>query len=561
MIFMDKNKIQEMKKQINNDICKLIEAVFRVRDNKGQLNDYKLVEPHKKLIKSGLLGDKSILTRAVSKGRQEGFSNFIAVECLAIAQLMPNTHQYYIATKEGQAKDWLRDRVEKLAKDARLNFDGSRFIDLDSLKSSQLQKLLRHFPKSARKEIEYSYITGLSASPESVQGPMALNVVMDEMPLMCQRQNQQRDTYDAVTYFLSQGGQLTMQGVPQVKSDLFWKIYSEPQRFGATAFHFPIIENWRNINLRIPLYYLEYEKIPVKDRKWYVEKQNIKINEKKKEKVWMQDMKIPYFWWDIGILEQKRSGDLDYFKQWCLGIPYDVQFRFISPELLYPRVKSEERTYAERGKIYKVGIDVGQERDMSAITVGEVDADGKVWERFIEEMQDDYTIQGEKIYENICKRFKPIEVRIDNTGIGRGLADILSRKGVPVTRVEFASTIELEDKRMRMTEYLAMNFKESLIKNNYFLVDHPYALHHVLGIQRLETSSKQIRYSGKQGEAKRDDHFWSKCLLAADFGFKYSKPSFSATSFDERGKTTLPVSTGRVFGGVPIRGHDNVLTW
>ena len=551
------SQVQTLKDEIGGDACKLIEAIFRVRDNKGGLHDYTLVEPHKQLIRTGLLGDKSALTRVIDKGRQEGFSVFNAVEFLTIAQVMPNTHQYYIATKEDQAKDWLRDKVLMLAKDARLNLDGSRIIDIDTMKSSQMQKLLRHFPKGMRKEIEYSYITGLAAAPESVQGPTGINVLMDEMPKMKQRENQQRDIYDAVSYFVTQGGQLTMQGVPDVKSDLFWKMYTNPQQFGAVAFYFPIIENWQDINLRIPLYRLAYNDIPDGHRQWYEERKDVKINDKMYDIVFVQKMKIPYFWWDIGELEKRRSQDLDYFKQNCLGIPYDVAFRFISPELLYPRVKSQEKFYPNTNRLVRIGIDVGQERDVSAVTVGEIDENGVIWEIWVEEHQEQYPIQADKIYE-LCQRYKPIEVVIDNTGIGRGLADMLQAKGVPVNRIEFASTMEMIDKKMRMTEYLAMNFKEMLIQNKYFLIDNNYAIHHVLGVQRLETSTKQIRYSGKQSESKRDDHFWSKCLLAADMSGRNTEPAFNISAGDvvkNIGGFSTSVNEG-FFGG-----DIDVVTW
>lgn len=550
-------EVETLKKQINNDISKAIEAIFRVRDNKGRLHDYKLVPAHRKLIKTGLLGDRSVLTRIIDKGRQGGFSNFVAVECLMIAQLMPNTYQYYIATKEDQAKKWLRDRVFQLAKDARLNFDGSRFININTRRSTQTQIVVDHiFPRN--RDMEFSYITGLAAAPESIQGPTALNVIMDEMPKMKTKVNQQRDTYDAVAYFITQGGQLTMQGIPDVKSDLFWKIYSHPKQFGATPFYFPIIENWKDINLRKPLYHLSRDAMSKGDEKWYELWKNVRIEDKIVKEAWVQKMKIPYFWWDIGELEKKRAGDLDYFKQWVLGIPYDVAFRFITPELLYPRVKSEEKMFPTLGRIVKMGIDVGQERDITAITVGEMDENGVMWEIWVEEHQEHYPIQAEAIYE-LCQRYKPLEVIIDNTGIGRGLADILEAKGVPIRRVEFASTVKLEDRSMRMTEYLAMGFKRKLIQNKYFLIENPYAIHHVLGVQRLETASKQIRYSGKQSEAKRDDYFWSKGLLAADFEFQNIIPAFVAEPLENRGKRAIPLSAN--VGGYPFGGDLEVITW
>ena len=86
--------------RLRGDIVALVEAIFRIRDNKGNLVDYKLSEPHKILLQTGLLGDKTCLKRIINKGRQIGFSYYQAVESLCIAHKYPNTFQYYVATKE-----------------------------------------------------------------------------------------------------------------------------------------------------------------------------------------------------------------------------------------------------------------------------------------------------------------------------------------------------------------------------------------------------------------------------------------------------------------------------
>ena len=97
-----------LQQSIRNDPVKLCESIYRVRDNAGQLNDYIMTEPHKELMRDGFLGDRSALWRIINKGRQLGFSVYQAVESTMIAQLSPITNQYYIATKESQAKNLLK---------------------------------------------------------------------------------------------------------------------------------------------------------------------------------------------------------------------------------------------------------------------------------------------------------------------------------------------------------------------------------------------------------------------------------------------------------------------
>lgn len=475
-------------------IAETIESVFRVRDSFGKLNNYKLAEPHKKLLNSGLLGDKSALSRIINKGRQGGFSTFCAVEMLMIGQLMPFTHQYYVATKEDQAKSWLK-KLETIGFDSRINTDGSRLIDIDERRSSQLEKWLKHFPKEIKKRIDYSYITGLSASPGGIRGESAINILIDEWAWMVQRKNQQREVYDAVKYFIIQGGQLTLESTPYVATDLFYKTFSEADGDLMTPFYFPIIENWQEINLNKDL------------RK--------------------QKLKIPFWWIDINKLEEARRDDLEYFKQECLGVPADVLYRYFTPELVHSCVDSEEKYKLDRSSICKVAIDIAQKRDLTSITVGEI-INGEIWERWIEDTQLPYPRQYEEVIKPILLRYNPTEVIIDNTGIGVAIADEIDADiEVPKTkRVEMASKVvvkdktfvkkkKAEEKKIRMGEFLAVGFKNRLYNKTYHLIEHKTALQHVLNVEKIETESGAIRFTGKRG-GKRDDHYQSKTLLAAN---------------------------------------------
>jgi hypothetical protein len=508
-------KIQMTKRAIGNDPVALIESIYRIRDNKGNLIDYEMAEDFKPIIRTGLLGDCSCLYRIGNKGRQIGASVFLTIEDATIAAAFPRTFQFYVATKEKQAKNWLR-KVEGITKDCRL-FEtgdglGHRLIDIDTAKSSQLEKVFRHMPKDMRKEVELSYICGLAASPEGSRGDTAIKVDFDEFAHFVQRVDQQRAMYDALTPFVSQGGCLGIWSTPLVRTDMFWDIYINAEKKMFTPFYLPAIKNWKDLDLHNDL----------RSQPYILSHKHVSIEE----------------------LERKRRDDLDYFKQEHLGIPVDVLYRFITPELLQSCVgnhKPELFVIPDRGYFIVVGVDVAQKRDLTAVTVLRVYNDGRREEIFIHETQADYKVQTDDLVD-ICKRYDPVEVRIDVTdGAGLSLADHLAYKTLtPIRKVDFRTVVELrgEEKqsakeeefctgKMKIKEYMAIEFKKTLINKQYLLLDHEVALSHVLKIEKQTSESGMIRYSGKK--YGRDDHFWSKSMANMDLDqLKMGLPVFSS---------------------------------
>ena len=522
--------VRKVAEYIKNDPCRLVDSIFRVRNNKGRLADYKMVEPHKILMRTGILGDRSAMYSVINKGRQEGFSVYSAVEDLLIGKMMPNTWQYYGATREKSAKAWIK-KVEQLAKDARCWFDGSRIIDIDAHKSSQLEKLIKHFPNGLKKEVQYSYIVGIAASPGGVRGETAVNVTLDEFAWMIKTKNMQREMLESVKHFINQGGQLRLQSTPVVRSDEFWKIYSQPEEKMFKAFYFPTITNWETLDLGKDL------------RK--------------------QHCIIPYPWISIDSLEQARCDDLEYFKQEVLGIPIDVLFRFLTPELLEECTDSEEKVRRAPKECYIIAIDVAAVRDLTAIVVAEVIGE-ELWERGLFELRGDYKIQADEI-KKIIDMFDPMYVAIDTTGgHGRGVADTLEHIASSVIkRVEFASTIEIDsgpdEKKIKMTEFLANTFKNSLINHKYHMIENRQAFNHCMNVERIITSSGQVRYSGKKNG--RDDYFWARAMAASNFGLYTSGDAFGSKS------ESMSTTTGRSLlrkqkdYGMPLHNGGGFLTF
>lgn len=543
MELMQQQKSQEAlakaRSEIGNDPVRLIESIFRIRDNKGKLIDYKIAEPHKKMLLTGLLGDMSALLRVVNKGRQAGFSTFKMIEDITIASVMPRTYQYYVSSNEDGAKKWLRD-VEDVCDDARLWVDGSRIIDIDSRKSTLLEKAFKHFPKDVRKEIEHSYVVGMAASAME-RGKYAINVDLDEFAWHIRLKDQQIQVFNAMKHFISQGGMITIQSTPFVRTDLFWKLYINAQDELYTPFYFPIIENWHEIDLSKPLALpIEFkdnaddkirsalditnEKIEKLRNSGLYEEKRVKFMNKVRLCL-VQKMIIPYWWIDIGLLEADRRSDLDYFKQENLGIPSDVMYRFIAPELIEPRIISQEKFRNDDNGYYIIGWDIAQKRDISAITVGQI-IDGIMWERAIYETQEPYPEQVE-LAKELCIRYKPFEIRIDNTGVGISIGDMIEKEPIfpRLRRIDFNSYIELKTKKEKITSYMAEQFKNALINGTYNLIEHSHALNHVLRVEKIATEAGGIRYTGKKG-GERDDHFWSKAILNGNFDISNMMPAF-----------------------------------
>jgi len=400
-----------------------------------------------------------------------------------IAQLMPNTNQFYVATKEDLAEDWLK-KSDKLARDARLFPNGEPVIDMDYVKSKNLMKYIKHFPNKFKKQVEHSFIIGCAASPSGTQGMTGINIVLDEFARMNKTKTLQKDLFNAIRYFISQGGQMTIQSVPLVRSDWFWKLYDNAPKYMLSPYYCPIIENWEEIDLN-------------KDLR-------------------NQKLKIPYWWTDINELEQIRRADLDSFKQEVLGIPADILYRFIPPELWLSCIDSTYKFRNDNQGFYRIGVDIGQKRDTTVATVGEIIGD-HIWERYIYESQKPYNEQIPELIQ-LCEWFKPIELRIDNTGVGVPISDALEgTPGMPpIKRIEFASYIELEKKKTRMPTYLSECFKNMLLNKQYHAVENSTATQHVLRVEKIVTDANVIRFTGKKGN-QRDDHYWSKAILAASF--------------------------------------------
>jgi len=525
---------EEKQKQIRTQIAKKwidpvirAESIFCVRRGDGTLVSLQLPEPHKEILRNGILGkgrrllrQKLVYRRCVNKGRQIGFSILLAIEAILIAQDYPNTFQYYIATRGEQSESWLA-KVEQLVRDAK-NWP----------KELGGTPILKYTDKGLQnkmtKVINGCMLQGLTANPAGLRGDTAINVILDEYAWMILRKNQQHETYTAIKHFLKQGGQLTAQSTPRVSNDLFWRFYDKGKSIGFDSYYKPTIENWKDLDLNSPLF-IDFDnkrrlmvgndvltkEDEIKLTKKYLSRHNY-FFDTKLNGITQKNIHIPYSWVNIIDLEMDRYQDVEMFKQENLGIPVDERYKLIIGEWIYPfsqEVDIEKGLgvdWDDRRDSYNpftVGIDFAQKRDLTVITVIEQIGE-HYYERRIEITQGKYTSQVDQIVQ-VYNLFKPKFIAIDYTGVGIAIGDMLEKRiGKSVLKfVTFTNSTK---------NAMAQNLKNICHDGKFHVLncteEHDLMIKHLLKVEK-DVGETSTKYSGKNVDQEgRDDGFWSKAL-------------------------------------------------
>ena len=498
------------------------EDIFRVRTALGKTIPLKIPEPQKEILRQGPLGegrkiiDAGLVGKTVlNKGRQIGYSTIAAVESILMAEDFPNTDIYYIADDFDQAKDFM-DKVTQLCKDANhfpYHLGKGPILTIQSLE------------KVYSKTINNTEIIGLSGRTKGKRGKSSVYVIWDEMAWCISLKDEQEEIWDVIQYYLRQGGWLRMQSTPRTTDDKFWNFYSNPEDNGMKAYYRPVIENWKELDLKQPLYFdidserrkmkqlpvLEDEKIKLlidaysQNERYDVDLVNNEIRQK--------NILIPYSWVKLEELEKMRAEDLEKFMQENLGVSVDEKYKLIHTEWIYRNI-AEEREKEDRGESknpFYMLIDLAQVNDITAITIVEKMPDETIIERRLESSQDKYDVQIEKIW-SLYQSFKVQNISIDNTGHGRVIGDELEKRlrqnGLPLSilnRVDFTSSSK---------ETMAVGFKRLVQADKYKFLNqtelHAESIRHVERVEK-EVLSTHIRYSGKRWG--RDDFFWSKAQI------------------------------------------------
>jgi len=527
------------------------EDIFRVRMSKGGVVDVILPEPHREILREGILGKAKPLiddglrfTTVTDKGRQIGFSTLFAMEAMLIAEDYPNTNIFYIADDMDQTGDFL-DKITQLGTDAKHyppELGGGPILNCQNLE------------KTFEKKINNSYIVGLSGRAKGgKRGKNAIAVYWDEAAWCISRHQEQEEIWDTILHFVKQGGQIRIGSTPRTTDDKFWTFYSNAPEWGMKAYYRPTITNWKDLDLKSPLFidlnndrrlsrqlpaYSEDDKREIVDRYKGNERYIVDLEG---QKIYQKNIQIPYPWIKLDELELERN-DYEKFLQENLGISVDEKYKLIPSEWIYrniARTESRDNRSQSTNPIY-ILIDLARVNDVTAITVTEKFPDNFCIERKVEETQEHYDLQVERIW-TLYERFKAQAISIDNTGHGIVIGDLLEAKlrenGLPLNilhRVNFTSTEK---------EIMAEGFRSLVQMDKYKFLNenkvHKEALRHVERVEK-EVLPTNTRYSGKKWG--RDDHFWSKAQIVYFTNMLIPMPEASFGKFRKEPYTTPAIN-------------------
>lgn len=518
------SEIQQLKERLAKrwlNPTNRIQDIFRVRTSLGKLVPLIIPKPQQQILQEGLLGKAKLLVDSgltfmtiLNKGRQIGFSTLAAVEAILVAEDYPNTKIYYIADDFDQATDFL-DKITQLARDANHypeELGGGPILNVQDIS------------KSLSKTINNTEITGLTGRTGGKRGKSGIMVIWDEVAWCISRKGEQQAVWDTILYYTRQGGYVRLQSTPRTTDDLFWKFYTKPEEYGMKSYYCPVIENWKEVDLKHPLYIdLDNGRRALKQnlvlstdeinqlKTTYQSKNNYLVDETNKE-IRQVNVKIPYPWVRLEELEKQRV-DLEKFMQENLGVSVDEKYKLVPSEWIYRNI-TDEIEQEDRGiskNPYYILVDLAQANDITAITIVEKLPDETVVERCLDTSQETYDVQVERIWTHY-QSFKPQYISIDNTGHGRVIGDLLEKKlrmaGLPLSilhRVDFTNSSK---------EVMAVGFRRLVQADKYKFLNatelHRESIRHVERVEK-EVLEMSTRYSGKKWG--RDDFFWSKAMI------------------------------------------------
>lgn len=571
---ISEEEIAELKYQLAKrwlEPVKRMEDIFNIRNSRGELLPYVVPEPQRKLIQDGILGKaRNQIKQGISyisvtnKGRQMGFSVINAAEAVLIAEDFPNTMIYYVATTIDQAKDWM-EKMNQLINDSNNypeEMGGGPMLNIQCIR------------KIFEKKINDTTIVGLAANPGGIRGKTAIAIYFDEAAWALRTKDLASETWKALKYFISQGGQGRIQSTPRTsdEKEFFWGTMQKAlkKQGGMTAYECPVIENWKDLDLDEPIYIeLDNKMREMQDMTILSDKEKEELIQHYSNKdgfiIEENCIKQPaiclYPWKTLQELENDRASDKHMFLQEYLCQPVDETYKVILSEWVENNI-SEDGEWYDRGQStneFQICCDFAKEKDYSAFIVTEKIIQDKIpifYQRHITLEQKPYYEQARTIAD-LYHRFNPTFISIDETGVGKAVVETLEqeflKQKIPlniIKKVTFSSQLNeqmaegfkaLCTPKDYLKEKIVIGYDEKdkpmydyIYKNQYrFLRDNNNKLHKeaISQIKRVEKEILQtnVRYSGKR--YGRDDAFWASAqLVLQENTRKFPKAAFGRTN-------------------------------
>jgi len=322
---------------------RIAEDLFRTRDMEtGEMEPVNLFYPYQpKLMHAYFYGDESITN--VYKGRRIGVS-WIFMVCITIDGLTtPDANFAVVSRTQSQSEERLSD-MEDLLENSRLGINPDDWLE----KNNQAKKI---FPNGAT-------VRAFSGDPDAARGmDSAKTVFVDEMAFL----EDQEATMQAFMPFINLGShrQMLQVSTPKVSNDLFLDTHERGSPTGADgviSVKQPSFKNPEEIDIEQSLHEQDVE--PVRP-----------------------DM-------DVATVEAERAQDPQGFAQEYLCRPIADEYRFFTKEGIFEAMKRgaahveggelhgkytgwSPATHARNGGQMVMGVDIGIDRDDTAIAVFE----------------------------------------------------------------------------------------------------------------------------------------------------------------------------------------------
>ena len=212
-----------------------INANFRIRDSRGEIDDLNLEPFQKDFFKAGPLYG-STQNRIVNKSRKLGYTMLDMIETICLAGMYPNTFYPLIAVTEDQAI-----RALKMAKELIADCRQPPLV----IKNDSVWKI------ECTNGSEIKVFAG--NNPAGVRGPKALKLTLDEFAFPVRAE----DLIDAASPMLAQGGNLSVISTPYGMGNMYWKMWkgnTDKSDDGFVRLYQPVFSNLEKLNVHLPLY-------------------------------------------------------------------------------------------------------------------------------------------------------------------------------------------------------------------------------------------------------------------------------------------------------------------
>lgn len=473
---------------------KIAEDLFRTRNMEtGVMEDLRLFYPYQpKILSAYFYGKESI--KNVYKGRRIGVSFIICVAMTIDGLAHDNTNYAIVSTKIDQSQERLKD-IRTLLSNSRVVGDQSIENWLTTDNKNELE-----LPNGS----VYRAFTG---NPDGARGmDSARTVMVDEMAFL----DDQKATMQAFMPFISLGShrQMWQISTPKMSNDLFLETNergSPTGHDGVISIKQPSFKNPESIDIYKSL--IEQDVEPVRP-----------------------DM-------DVTTVESERAQDPQGFAQEYLCRPISDEYRFFSGEAIERAVQRGARemtpngptgrysgyspmTHARKGGKMIMGVDIGIDRDDTAIAVFEHTSDHRylrfhtcldegdlhaVGIRGDPNNPSDMALYVTKLADNMGVD----KVFVDKTGPGTGyMKEINRRLGRRAQQFNFSDKTEIE-RMMGDMNYALYNDALTLVPDDVISGQ----LKSIVKEQRHETSKP--RFTGKKYAPEGKDDMAMALVLGA----------------------------------------------